>query len=130
MFDLAAGRTFDQPVRLPLSQVNSWIADRYNSLPSLLALACANHHNVVEASLYPQASGHQCCVLILSQEIETWVTALGHYDNNEFEESLKTFDNISDTSKILFNCGVIHATLGEHDKAVSGFKDKTLGRMF
>lgn len=54
-----------------------------------------------------------------SQEIETWVQALGHYDNNEFEESLKTFDNISDTSKILFNCGVIHATLGEHEKAVS-----------
>lgn len=45
--------------------------------------------------------------------------ALGQYDNNEFEEALKTFDNISDTSKILFNCGVIHATLGEHDKAVS-----------
>lgn len=52
------------------------------------------------------------------QEIETWVSALGHYDNNEFEEALKTFDGISDTSKILFNCGVIHATLGEHDKAV------------
>lgn len=52
------------------------------------------------------------------QEIETWVAALGHYDNNEFEEALKTFDGISDTSKILFNCGVIHATLGEHDKAV------------
>lgn len=44
--------------------------------------------------------------------------ALAHYDNNEFEESLKVFDNISDTSKILFNCGVIHATLGEHEKAV------------
>lgn len=44
--------------------------------------------------------------------------ALAHYDNNEFEESLKTFDGISDTSKILFNCGVIHATLGEHVKAV------------
>jgi hypothetical protein len=57
-----------------------------------------------------------------SQEIETWVTALGHYDNNEFEEALKSFDNISDTSKILFNCGVIHATLGEHDKAVSRFR--------
>jgi hypothetical protein len=52
------------------------------------------------------------------QEIETWVDALAKYDNNEFEESLKIFDNISDTSKILFNCGVIHATLGEHDKAV------------
>ncbi|KAG6997532.1 NADPH oxidase regulator [Physcia stellaris] len=58
----------------------------------------------------------------LKQEIETWVTALGHYDNNEFEESLKTFDNISDTSKILFNCGVIHATLGEHDKAVECYQ--------
>ncbi len=46
------------------------------------------------------------------------MAALGHYDNNEFEESLKTFDSISDTSKILFNCGVIHATLGEHEKAV------------
>ena len=59
-------------------------------------------------------------LLIRFQEIETWVTALGHYDNNEFGESLKVFDNISDTSKILFNCGVIHATVGEHDKAVNG----------
>lgn len=53
------------------------------------------------------------------QEIETWVAALAHYDNNEFDEALKTFEVISDTSKILFNCGVIHATLGEHEKAVS-----------
>jgi hypothetical protein len=53
------------------------------------------------------------------QEIETWVAALAHYDNNEFDEALKTFNTISDTSKILFNCGVIHATLGEHEKAVS-----------
>lgn len=45
--------------------------------------------------------------------------ALAHYDNNEFDESLKSFDVISDTSKILFNCGVIQATLGEHGKAVS-----------
>jgi len=55
---------------------------------------------------------------ILSQEIETWVTALARYDNNEFDEALKSFENISDTSKILFNCGVIHATLGEHERAV------------
>jgi len=46
------------------------------------------------------------------------VSALESYDKNDFEQSLKTFDGISDTSKILFNCGVIHATLGEHDKAV------------
>ncbi|KAL9004964.1 MAG: hypothetical protein Q9188_002245 [Gyalolechia gomerana] len=58
----------------------------------------------------------------LKQEIETWVSALGHYDNNEFEEALKTFDGISDTSKILFNCGVIHATLGEHDKAIECYQ--------
>ncbi|KAK3171886.1 hypothetical protein OEA41_003970 [Lepraria neglecta] len=56
------------------------------------------------------------------QEIETWVQAIGHYDNNEFEEALKVFDSISDTSKILFNCGVIHATLGEHDKAVECYQ--------
>jgi hypothetical protein len=48
------------------------------------------------------------------------VAALTHYDNNEFDEALKEFDAISDTSKILFNCGVIHATLGEHEKAVCG----------
>ncbi|KAI5864608.1 tetratricopeptide [Durotheca rogersii] len=54
----------------------------------------------------------------LKQEIETWVAALGRYDNNEFEEALKEFENISDTSKILFNMGVIHATLGEHERAV------------
>jgi hypothetical protein len=53
------------------------------------------------------------------QEIETWVAALGRYDNNEFDDALGEFDKIADTSKILFNMGVIHATLGEHEKAVS-----------
>lgn len=46
------------------------------------------------------------------------MSALGRYDNNEFEEALGEFEMISDTSKILFNMGVIHATLGEHEKAV------------
>ncbi|KAH9871938.1 hypothetical protein J1614_006197 [Plenodomus biglobosus] len=58
----------------------------------------------------------------LKQEIETWVAALASYDNNEFEEALKVFDQIADTSKILFNCGVIHATLGEHEKAVDCYQ--------
>ena len=44
--------------------------------------------------------------------------ALAAYDNNDFEGALKSFDNIADTSKILFNCGVIHATLGAHGQAV------------
>ncbi|KAI1432737.1 tetratricopeptide [Xylaria sp. CBS 124048] len=58
----------------------------------------------------------------LKQEIECWVSALGRYDNNEFEEALREFENISDTSKILFNMGVIHATLGEHEKAVECYQ--------
>lgn len=46
------------------------------------------------------------------------MAALARYDNNEFDDALKDFENIADTSKILFNMGVIHATLGEHEKAV------------
>ena len=52
------------------------------------------------------------------QEIETWVEAVASYDNNDFDSALKTFDSIPDTAKILFNCGVILATLGEHKRAV------------
>jgi hypothetical protein len=58
----------------------------------------------------------------LKQEIETWVAALAAYDNNEFDNSLKCFESISDTSKILFNLGVIHATLGEHRNAVDCYQ--------
>lgn len=58
----------------------------------------------------------------LKQEIETWVAALEHYDNNQFEESLNEFEGILDTSKIYFNCGVIHATLGNHAKAVEMYQ--------
>ncbi|KAJ9613976.1 hypothetical protein H2200_002112 [Cladophialophora chaetospira] len=58
----------------------------------------------------------------LKQEIETWVEALAHYENQEFEEALRIFDEIADTSKILFNCGVIHATIGEHDRAVECYQ--------
>jgi hypothetical protein len=54
----------------------------------------------------------------LFKEIEIWVKSVGHYDNNEFDEALAEFSQIADTSKILFNMGVIHATLGEHEKAV------------
>lgn len=45
--------------------------------------------------------------------------ALEHYDNNEFDAALRAFMTVADTSKILFNCAVIHATLGEHTQAVS-----------
>ncbi|RKF58411.1 putative nadph oxidase regulator [Erysiphe neolycopersici] len=58
----------------------------------------------------------------LKQEIQTWVEALTFYDKNQFEEAYNTFNSIMDTSKILFNCGVIQATLGEHEKAVELFQ--------
>ncbi|KAE8365192.1 hypothetical protein BDV27DRAFT_127260 [Aspergillus caelatus] len=58
----------------------------------------------------------------LKQEIETWVQALEHYDRQEYDEALRVFDLIADTSKIFFNCGVIYATLGEHEKAVECYQ--------
>ncbi|KAK4146905.1 uncharacterized protein C8A04DRAFT_34473 [Dichotomopilus funicola] len=58
----------------------------------------------------------------LKQEIETWVEALKFYDNNEFDEALQSFDRVSDTSKILFNMGVINATLGQHEQAVECYQ--------
>lgn len=79
-------------------------------------------HHVVETGTHrPPAHplATQCSRARARQEIVTWVTALEKYDNNEFEAALEEFERISDTSKILFNMGVIHATLGEHDKAVS-----------
>ncbi|KAL5343845.1 hypothetical protein BJX70DRAFT_393267 [Aspergillus crustosus] len=56
------------------------------------------------------------------QEIETWVQALDHFDNQEYDLALRSFADIADTSKILFNCGVIYATLGEHEKAVECYQ--------
>ncbi|KAK5118056.1 hypothetical protein LTR62_004102 [Meristemomyces frigidus] len=58
----------------------------------------------------------------LKQEIETWVAALAAYDHNEFESAQRCFLQIADTSKILFNMGVIHATLGEHGLAVDCYQ--------
>ncbi|EMC92626.1 hypothetical protein BAUCODRAFT_255450 [Baudoinia panamericana UAMH 10762] len=58
----------------------------------------------------------------LKQEIETWVAALAAYDNTEFDASLKCFQQIADTSKILFNIGVINATLGQHAQAVDCYQ--------
>ncbi|KAF4553716.1 Hypothetical protein D9617_6g094480 [Elsinoe fawcettii] len=61
----------------------------------------------------------------LRQEIETWVSALEHYDVHDYDAALYAFHQIADTSKILFNCGVIHATLGEHGKAIDCYQRST-----
>lgn len=58
----------------------------------------------------------------LKQEIETWVSALAAYDNNEFSNALRCFELIADTSRICFNLGIIRATLGEHAEAVACYQ--------
>jgi tetratricopeptide (TPR) repeat protein len=55
-------------------------------------------------------------------DIEVWVAALAAYDNHEFDNALKCFETISDTAKILFNCGVIYATLGQHQEAITMYQ--------
>lgn len=61
----------------------------------------------------------------LKQEIESWVEALNYYDAQEYEDALRIFEQNADTSKIYFNIGMIHATLGEHEKAVEAYQRAT-----
>lgn len=58
----------------------------------------------------------------LKAEIETWAAALQAYDAQDFDRALTTFDLIADSSKIMFNRGVIQATLGAHEEAVETFR--------
>ncbi|KAG5999374.1 hypothetical protein E4U43_002101 [Claviceps pusilla] len=60
--------------------------------------------------------------MTLKLEIETWVAALARYDNDEFDAAVEEFQKLPVTSKILFNIGVIHATIGEHEKAVEYYQ--------
>ncbi|KZV80276.1 hypothetical protein EXIGLDRAFT_733284 [Exidia glandulosa HHB12029] len=61
----------------------------------------------------------------LKAELETWVDALNAYDAQDFDKALDLFGRIADSSKILTNIGLIHATLGEHELAVENFNAAT-----
>ncbi|KAA1084453.1 hypothetical protein PGT21_028282 [Puccinia graminis f. sp. tritici] len=61
----------------------------------------------------------------LKAEIETWATALELYDQQNFDDALAAFEDIADSSKILFNIGLIYATLGEHEVAIENFRTAT-----
>ncbi|EPS43851.1 hypothetical protein H072_2172 [Dactylellina haptotyla CBS 200.50] len=54
--------------------------------------------------------------------MELWVHALEHYDQGNFKGSLKTFIRCGGDAKTLFNMGMIHATLGEHEAALQAYK--------
>lgn len=61
----------------------------------------------------------------LKAELEAWASALNAYDEENFEKSLELFSRIADTSKILFNMGLIYATIGDHELAVEKFIEAT-----
>jgi tetratricopeptide (TPR) repeat protein len=67
----------------------------------------------------------------LKAELEIWTQALEAYDAADLEKSIKIFATIAESSKVYFNIGVIHATLGQHKQAVQAFKNATeLDRFF
>lgn len=80
--------------------------------------------------------------MTLKAELETWAAALKSYDEQDFERALELFSVshiahsrirqvplishlrlqlMADSSKILTNMGLIHATIGEHETAVEHF---------
>jgi hypothetical protein len=67
----------------------------------------------------------------MKQEIDVNVAALKAYDDGDFDVALQTFSvsvvlsarltalqEIADSSRIYFNMGMIHATVGRHEEAV------------
>jgi len=61
----------------------------------------------------------------LKADIETWASALESYEAQDFDEALAKFEKIADCSKILFNIGVINATMGAHEAAVNAYRMAT-----
>ncbi|GAA6031967.1 hypothetical protein JCM8097_003365 [Rhodosporidiobolus ruineniae] len=57
----------------------------------------------------------------LKQELQVWADALEAFDKQDFDAALSLFEQIADTSRIFFNLGLIHATLGRHEEAVAFF---------
>ncbi|EIW80831.1 hypothetical protein CONPUDRAFT_82858 [Coniophora puteana RWD-64-598 SS2] len=63
--------------------------------------------------------------LSLKAELETWANALKAYDAQDFDGALELFARVNDSSKILFNMGLIYATVGQHELAVEQFTAAT-----
>lgn len=61
-------------------------------------------------------------ILSLKEELETWAAALESYDKEEYEKALEQFNAIAESSRIWFNVGIIHATIGQHEEAIRCFR--------
>lgn len=59
----------------------------------------------------------------LKAELEIWTKALAAFDSRHYDDAISCFEQIRDTSKILFNIGVILATKGEHPNAIRYFNE-------
>ncbi|GAA5932386.1 hypothetical protein JCM3775_001210 [Rhodotorula graminis] len=57
----------------------------------------------------------------LKQELQVWQSALQAFEAGDHALALARFEEISDTSKVVFNMALIHAIGGEHDRAVALF---------
>ncbi|GAA5838414.1 hypothetical protein JCM9279_003236 [Rhodotorula babjevae] len=57
----------------------------------------------------------------LKQELQAWQSALTAFEAGDHATALARFEDISDTSKVVFNMALIHAIGGEHDQAVALF---------
>ncbi|GAA5980992.1 hypothetical protein JCM10908_003943 [Rhodotorula pacifica] len=57
----------------------------------------------------------------LKHELEVWISALEAFDAREYDSALRQFEKISYYSKVLFNTAVIHATRGQHERAITDF---------
>jgi len=55
-------------------------------------------------------------------EIEIWVKALGCFDTQDYLQALTHFADIADSSRILFNVGLIHSTMGDHETAITYYR--------
>ncbi|GAA5859665.1 hypothetical protein JCM8547_006183 [Rhodosporidiobolus lusitaniae] len=62
----------------------------------------------------------------LKQELQIWADALKAFDKQDFDLALSLFEQIADTSRVFFNIGLIHATLGGHEQAVAYFSQATV----
>ncbi|KAF7366274.1 Amidase signature enzyme [Mycena sanguinolenta] len=57
----------------------------------------------------------------LKAELLAWQSALSAHDNGDFEDSLRLFEPIADTAKILVNVALVHERLGERLLAIENF---------
>lgn len=65
-------------------------------------------------------------MLCAQAELERWVKALDAYDAKDLTAALAHFEQIADSSKVLFNIGLIHATLNNHRMAVAFYEQAHL----